>query len=106
YGFCVAMAPGDWWDVTDSGNQFFSSWKTLFDTNYASLKNTPCAGMAITEGSPDRVDDYAAYARAMLAATSSAGVTGASTAYATWKSMTPRMDAGFASDPTWAIVPR
>jgi len=105
-GFCMAKAPGYWWDVTDASNQFFSSWKTLFDTNYAGSKGASCAGMAITEGSPDRVDDYAAYARAMLAATSSAGVTGASGAYTKWKSMTPKMDAGYVNDPTWAIVPR
>ncbi|MBU7574164.1 MAG: hypothetical protein KAF64_12465, partial [Hydrogenophaga sp.] len=105
-GFCMAKAPGYWWTVTDASNQFFSSWKTLFDTNYASMKSTSCTGMAITEGSPDRVDDYAAYARAMLAATSGLGINGASTAYSKWKSMTPKMDAGYVNDPTWAIVPR
>ena len=42
----------------------------------------------------------------MLAATSSVGINGASTAYAKWKSMTPKMDAGYVNDPTWAIIPR
>jgi hypothetical protein len=105
-GFCTVRAPGSGWVYLDASGQFINNWKDMFATNYPADVGTPCSSLTITEGYPTQAMGYAASARAVLGATTNAGVSGASTAYARWKNMTPLMDAKLPLDPTWAIVPR
>lgn len=104
-GFCAAQAPGYYWNIRDANGNFLNSWKSLFDLNYPGVNSASCSNIAV-EGYPSDAGGAAAYMRGMLGAAANAGVTDAPTAYAKWKTMTPNMDAAFASDPTWAIVPR
>lgn len=105
-GFCTARAPGGGWIYRDNAGKYITSWKELYATNYPADLGTPCSALAITEGYPRSAGGYAASARAVLAATSNAGIPEAKSAYLQWKSMTPEMDTKLPSDPTWAIVPR
>lgn len=105
-GFCAARAPGYYWKSTDAAGAFLTSWAELFAANYPEDVGKPCSTLTITSGYPTGASGYAAYARAMLGAATNATVPNGSTAYAKWKAMTPSMDKAFATDPTWAIVPR
>jgi hypothetical protein len=106
-GFCAARAPGYWWSVrAPNSGPFFTTWAEVMAANYKDDVGTPCATMAIKEGYPLLSGGYAASIRTMLAATANVDVPGARGAFDKWKSMTPGMDKGYASDPTWAIVPR
>lgn len=106
-GFCAARAPGYYWTSKDGSGKFISSWSQLFSTNYPSFVGKSCTNMQIEPDSfPDCADCYAANSRAMLGASVNAGVSNSSASYTKWKSMTPMLDAAFAGDPTWAIVPR
>ncbi|MGE0100208.1 MAG: hypothetical protein AB7S86_17845 [Hydrogenophaga sp.] len=104
-GFCPTKAPGSWWKIQDSSGKFLTSWGALYAANYGSV-GTNCGSVPVDNGYPDLAEGQAAMARAMLAAATSAGIPGASASYTWWKSKTPKMDAAFTSDPTWAIVPR
>ena len=104
-GFCAAQAPGYYWNIRDANGNFVNSWKVLFEQNYPGVSNTACSSVGV-EGYPEEAGGAAAYMRGMLGAAANAGVANAATAYTKWKSMTPKMDAAYASDPTWAIVPR
>lgn len=106
-GFCTAKAPGYYWYISDTSGKFITTWRELFVRNYPEAANTPCANLAInTEAYPDSSEGYAANSRAALAAATNANVTNASAAYTRWKGFTPKLDAAFLGDPTWAIVPR
>lgn len=105
-GFCVARAPGGRWTYLDAQGKYISTWKELFSINYPADTENPCNSIIVTDGYPHLGLGYAATARAMLAATSNAGIPGAKSAYIQWKSMTPLMDAKLPSSPTWAIIPR
>lgn len=105
-GFCTVKAPGGLWSYRDTAGNFITTWKDMFAANYASSVGTPCSSLTITEGYPHLGLGYAANSRGMLGATANAGIPGAASAYARWKSMTPLMDADLPKDPTWAIVPR
>ncbi|WP_404301679.1 hypothetical protein [Alicycliphilus denitrificans] len=104
-GFCAAQAPGYYWMIRDSSGKFITSWSALFSQNYSGMSSTSCSSLA-DGGYPDDAAGYAAYIRAMLGAAANAGVANAASAYAKWKTMTPKMDAAFTTDPTWAITPR
>jgi len=106
-GFCAVKAPGYYWKTKDSSGKFFTSWSALFSANYASFVGKSCSTMTIVEDAfPDCADCYAANSRAMLAASSNAGVSNGAASYTKWKTLTPLLDNAFLSDPTWAIVPR
>jgi hypothetical protein len=105
-GFCTVRAPGSGWVYLDASGQFINNWRDMFATNYAADVGKACSTLSITEGYPAQAMGYAASARAVLGATTNAGIAGASGAYARWKSLTPLMDAKLPMDPTWAIVPR
>lgn len=105
-GFCVARAPGGRWTYLDTQGKYISTWKELFLMNYPSDTENSCNAIIVTDGYPRLGLGYAAIARAMLAATSNAGIVGAKSAYIQWKNMTPLMDAKLPASPTWAIIPR
>lgn len=105
-GFCMARAPGGEWTYRDTESRYITTWKEFFSINYPSDVGTPCSALTVTGGYPHLGVGYAASARAMLAATSNAGIAGAKSAYLQWKNMTPQMDENLPSAPTWAIVPR
>jgi hypothetical protein len=105
-GFCAARAPGYYWTNASAAGAYFTSWSQLFAANYAADVGKACNTLTITEGYPHLGIGYAAYGRAMLAATANARVPNALNAYQKWRGMTPKMDAAFQSDPTWAIAPR
>ncbi|WP_169167515.1 hypothetical protein [Acidovorax sp. SRB_24] len=105
-GFCAAHAPGYYWMNADAQGNYFTTWNQLYAANYPGDVGKPCSSIAVTEGYPDNAGGYAAYARGMLGAAAGAQAPGAAAAYAKWKAMTPLMDAEFAKDPNWAIVPR
>ncbi len=102
-GFCTAYAAGYYFTVQNTNRAPYTSWKDLFQANFP---GTACSTSLAIEGYPDWSGGYAASARAMMAAAHNAGVTGAAATYAKWRSWTPKMDADFSNNPTWAIVPR
>jgi hypothetical protein len=102
-GFCIAKAPGYYWTVRNSSGVYISDWSTLFSTNYP---GTTCTADLAIDGYPDAPNGSAAYARGMLGSAANAGVPNAASAYNLWVSKTPKMDAAFSNEPTWAIVPR
>jgi hypothetical protein len=104
-GYCLAKAPAPYINLRDSTGAYTNSWSTLFKTNWPTLE---CSSTTpIDPGSyPTSAMGYAANARAMLGAASNAGIAGAGNAYKIWRTMTPAIDSGLQSDPTWAIVPR
>ena len=102
-GFCTAYAAGYYFTIQNTNRAPYTSWKDLFQANFP---GTACSTSLAIEGYPDWSGGYAASARAMMAAAHNAGVTGAATTYAKWRSWTPKMDADFSNNPTWAIVPR
>ena len=102
-GFCTAYAAGYYFTIQNANRAPYTSWKDLFQANFP---GTACSTSLAIEGYPDWSGGYAASARAMMAAAHNAGVTGAATTYAKWRSWTPKMDADFSNNPTWAIVPR
>jgi len=102
-GFCVSRAVGYYWKIRDSGNMFITNWGSLFSTNFP---NETCSSTAAIDGYPDASDGSAAFARAMLATAASVGIADAASRYSFWVAKTPRMDAAFSTDATWAIVPR
>lgn len=104
--FCIANAMGNYWTTRRPDRTFINSWSEFYAINFPGDVGKPCSSVAITGGYPELPSGSAAMARAMLAATSNAGITGAPAGYQAWKAKTPLMDAGFATDPTWAIVPR
>lgn len=106
-GFCAVKAPGYYWKTKDGSGKFITSWSALFAANYPSFAGKSCATMTIVEDAyPDCAYCYAANSRAMLAASSNAGISNGAATYNRWKTLTPLLDNAFASDPTWAIVPR
>jgi len=102
-GFCIEKAPGYYWKIRDTNGAFLTTWKALFEMNYPGVS---CSDTLAIDGYPELAVGYAASARAMMGATQNAGVADAQTAYTAWKAMTPKIDQAFASDPTWAIIPR
>jgi hypothetical protein len=99
-GFCASQAAGYYWDWADASGNEHNTWRTFYNAN----NSASCSSLAAS-GYPNEAGGYAAYARGMLGAAAGAGVANAATAYDRWKSMTPNMQAAFASDPTWAVVP-
>ncbi|MBD3892936.1 hypothetical protein [Hydrogenophaga sp.] len=104
-GFCAAEAPGFYWHIAHADGQMITTWRDLFVRNFPQHVSTPCASIPAS-GLAIHSAGYAAVSRAMLASAANVGVSRAAEAYTRWRAMTPRMDATFASDPTWAIVPR
>lgn len=102
-GFCTARAPGYYWSILDSNKAPYTGWGSLYQAIYP---GEVCSSSLPIEGYPEWAGGYAASARAMLAAASNSGVTGAAATYTKWKTMTPLMDSDFANNPTFAIVPR
>lgn len=102
-GFCVAKAPGYYWNIKDSSGAFINNWTTLYSVNFP---GSTCTTDMPIDGYPDAPNGYAAYARAMLAASASVGINNAASAYTLWVGKTPKMDAAFTTEPTWALVPR
>lgn len=104
-GFCAARASGYYWPIVKDGN-FLTTFKQIFDLAYPADIGKDCSTLKIIEGYPDYHTGYVAYARGALAAAANAGVPDALKAYNKWKSMTPLLDASFATSPNWAIAPR
>ncbi|HEY9209562.1 hypothetical protein [Acidovorax sp.] len=102
-GFCIAKAPGYYFKIKNSSNQPLSTWGSLLQENFPGMV---CDSSLAIDGYPDWGAGYAAYARAMLATAATLGVPNAAQAYSMWVSKTPKMDASFAQEPAWAIVPR
>ncbi|ART56605.1 hypothetical protein CBP36_17435 [Acidovorax carolinensis] len=102
-GFCIAKAPGYYWNIRDANGVFIKNWDSLFTKNFP---GTSCTADLPIDGYPEAPDGSAAFARAMLGSAASAGIPNAASAYNLWVSKTPRMDAAFTADPTWAITPR
>ncbi len=108
-GFCAARASGYYWKVASDAGKPFTLWSEIFKKNYPDDAGKPCDSLVVTGGYPDSPGGYAAYARGMLGASANAGSGGsanAARAYVKWKALTPRLDAAFEQNPSWAIVPR
>jgi hypothetical protein len=104
-GYCLAKAPSMSLNIKDANKQFITTWRQLAEANWPGVS---CDASLVVDpySYPATVVGYAAYARAMLAATYNAGKTEALASYYTWMTMTPlQTDAAFGADPTWAIVP-
>lgn len=102
-GYCLAYAPAYWIKTQDTTGKYYGTWKSLYDANFPGVT---CSSIQTIEGYPDSPSGYAAYARAMMATAHNAGVINGLSTYNMWVSKTPKMDSAFATDPTWAIVPR
>ena len=105
-GFCASQAAGYYWDLSKASGADASTWRDFWAITYPSMSSASCSSTADpNQGYPTAGGGYAAIARAMLATAANAGVPNALTAYNKWKQMTPKMDASFPNEPTWAIVP-
>ena len=102
-GFCINYAPGFFWKIKDTNNNFFQTWQQLAEANEP---GKICSVSLPIMGYPDSASGYAANARAMMAASQAAGVQNARQVYDMWVGRTPNIDKAFPNDPTWAIVPR
>jgi hypothetical protein len=107
-GFCSARGAGYYWTIkaAPTDTVYIDTWSKLFAKNYPNEVGVDCKTMVATEGYPDLPAGSAAFARAMLAATTNAGVANARTGYERWKLLTPLMDKEYPKEPTWAIIPR
>ena len=105
-GFCAARASGYYWITAGDDGKPFTKWSEFFKKNHPEDAGKPCTDLVVTGGYPDLPGGYSAYARGMLGASANAGYADAARAYLKWKALTPKMDAAFQEDPSWAIVPR
>lgn len=104
-GFCTAYATAYTLQVFDVSGKQITDWGALFKRNWPTV--TSCnLYQTVQEGYPDQAIGYAASARAMLSTSAAVGVASAAQAYQRWATLTPKMQAAFASDPTWALVQR
>ncbi|MGE5387004.1 MAG: hypothetical protein ACM3SV_14065, partial [Betaproteobacteria bacterium] len=103
-GFCRPKGPAAYLKIRDQSNRLIGDWGTLFKENWPKISN--CQVNMAVEGYPDAASGYAAYARAMLANAIGLDAEKAIEGYEWLKSATPAINANFAKDPTWAIVPR
>jgi hypothetical protein len=104
--FCTAKAPTAYMAIRDTKNGLIANWSDLYQRNWPGEKCTATMPI-VSVAYPDSVSAYAAYARAMMAAVFNAGKTPTLPIYQSWVAKTPRItDKGYASDPTWAIVPK
>lgn len=106
FGFCAARAAGNYWPIAKVDGTYMTTLKEVFELAYPDDVGKECDDIQIKEGYPNSHTGYVAYARGALAAAENAGVPRAAEAYKKWKSMTPLLDAAFASNPSWAISPR
>lgn len=106
FGFCAARAPGNYWRISKEDGTYLTTLNQVFELAYPNDIGKKCGDLQIDEGYPNSHTGYVAYARGALAAAANAGVPRAAEAYKKWKSMTPLLDAAFASNPSWAISPR
>jgi hypothetical protein len=102
-GFCTKRAAGYYWTIVDAQGSPYTTWRDLYQANYP---GEVCSSVTTIDGYPNWSGGYAAGARAMMASAANAGVTNAAATYTKWRSMTPLMDQDFATNPTFAIVPR
>ncbi|WP_244273657.1 hypothetical protein [Acidovorax soli] len=102
-GFCTARAAGYYWTIVNAQSAPYTTWRDLYQANYP---GEVCSSVTTIDGYPNWAGGYAAGARAMMASAANAGVTNASATYTKWRSLTQAMDQDFATDPTFAIVPR
>lgn len=105
-GYCAAYAAVYTLQLFDSAGKQITDWGALFRRNWPSITKCDPNQAPLPEGYPELAIGYAASARTMLAVSSSLNISNASTAYPFWKNKTPKMDAAFSADPTWAVVPR
>lgn len=103
-GFCPQKGPAAYLKIRDGANRLIGDWGTLFKANWPNISS--CQVNMAVEGYPDAAAGYAAYARAMLAQAVGLDAEKAVEGYNWLKTATPAIEAGFAKDPTWAIVPR
>lgn len=102
-GFCTKRAAAYYWTIVDSNNAPYTTWRNLYQGNYP---GEACSSVTTVDGYPNWAGGYAAGARAMLASAANAGVADAAATYTKWRSLTPLMDEDFATNATFAIVPR
>lgn len=102
-GFCLSKAAAYNINLKDSSNKFVSGWSQLAQLNFPGFD---CTSNVEYDGYPTWAGGYAANARAMLAVTTTLGISNSRQAYDLWKSKTNGMDLDFLKDPTWAIIPR
>ena len=102
-GFCTARAAAYYWTIVDANKAPYTTWKSLYQANYP---GETCSSIQAIDGYPNWSGGYAAGARAMMASANNAGVSNAGTTYSKWRAMTASMDADYANNPTFAIVPR
>jgi len=104
-GYCAAYASIYTLLVFDANGKQITDWGALFKYNWPAV--TACdPNQAIASGYPEWAGGYAATARAVLSVSASVGIAGAADAYKRWVTLTPKMDADFSNDPTWAIIQR
>lgn len=102
--YCLTKAPAASLRIRTSDDQLIGDWRALFQRNWPNVTCTE--NLPVDPASyPDSAIGYAANARAMLGAAHNAGIAQAQGAYNLWIRKTPKIDGGFNSDPTWAIVP-
>jgi hypothetical protein len=103
-GYCWAMAPAYWIRVRAQDDRPFDNFADVFHANWPDVKACPTA---LLPGSyPDTPFGYAAVARGSLAVLTGFAIAEAKQAWERLAQATPAVTLGFASDPTWAILPR
>lgn len=105
-GFCIAYAAAYTLQLFDTTGKQITDWGALFRRNWPTATNCSPYQTVLPEGYPELASGYAASARALLSTSATVGVAGAAQAYQRWVTLTPKIQAAFASDPTWAIVQR
>ena len=104
-GYCMAYATVYTLQLFDAAGKQLTDWRTLFQRNWPNITNCD-PNQPVVEGYPELATGYAASGRTVLAVSGALNIPGAASAYAIWRSKTPKMDSAFSADPTWAIVPR
>ena len=99
-GYCRAQAPAYYIKIRGPDNRFIANWRDLHRLNWPEITRCPAT---ITDGYPNSPGGYVAVSLAMLAVAADLGVDGAAAAYDRLRRDTA---IDFATDPTWAIVPR
>lgn len=106
-GFCATKAMVYDVQSTNSSGAYITTWSEMFSRNFPSYVGKSCSQVPMNEEAyPTDPSGMSAMARASMAAAVNLNVTNASAAYAKIKALTPALDTAFASDPTWAVVPR
>jgi hypothetical protein len=98
------MAPAYWIHVRTKDDRPFDNFADVFLANWSDVKACPTTLISLSY--PETPFGYAAVARGSLATLTGFGIAEAKKAWERLVQATPAITLTFASDPTWAILPR